>query len=98
MYKTLTLKNDFHNTEVDLRVKHDGKLEAWDAIELSVGQVKRAKRELCTQGCICSGATGARSQWHEIDGWAVQLGFQPNENPRTGKLESVTVWIERVAK
>lgn len=94
MYKTLTLKNDFHNTEVNLRVK----LETGDVIELSAGQVKRAKRELCTQGCICSGVTGSRSAWHEIDGRAVQLGFQPYENPRTGKLESVTVWIERVAK
>ena len=48
----MKLLNDFHNTEITLRVKGD---------QLSSGQIKRAQKELCgISGCTCSGPTGAR--------------------------------------
>lgn len=95
--KKLLLKNNFHNTQVMLRVKHDGVLERGTNFELSIGQVKKAHRELCAAGCICSGVTGARALYHEVNGNAVRLGFETHENARTGQLEGVTVWVEEVA-
>lgn len=73
MYKTLTLKNDFHNTSVDLRVRHSGNIGTGDIIKLSAGQVKKAKRELCTKDCQCSGELGTRAQWHRLGSEEVKL-------------------------
>jgi hypothetical protein len=53
MYKKLILKNDFHNTQAVCRVKHDGKVEVGDMIELSAGQIKKCKRILCWKDCMC---------------------------------------------
>jgi hypothetical protein len=49
--KKLTLKNDFHNTLVNLLPK-DGQLTA--------SQIKRAKKALCCDGCTCSDDLGCR--------------------------------------
>ena len=50
--KKITLRNDFHNTEINL-VPHDGKL--------SPSQVARARRTLCgIENCCCSGDLGTR--------------------------------------
>jgi hypothetical protein len=48
----ITLKNDFHNTEVRLNPKNE---------ELSTGQVKRAQRVLCgIDDCVCGNTAGMR--------------------------------------
>jgi hypothetical protein len=48
MNDTVKLKNDFHGTEVTLRVDLDGTI-------LSAGQVARARRALCGfRGCTCA--------------------------------------------
>lgn len=46
------LKNDFHNTEVNLNVKN------WN---LSANQIKRARKILCgIDGCTCGNVAGMR--------------------------------------
>jgi len=48
----ITLKNDFHNTEVRVNPKD---------FELSAGQVKRAGKVLCgINGCGCGNSAGMR--------------------------------------
>jgi hypothetical protein len=52
---TITLRNDFHNSEVTLR--------AVAGQELSLLQVLRARRILCgIKGCTCGGNLGERGQ------------------------------------
>ena len=54
--KTITLKNDFHNTEVNIRVS--GK-SPWT---LSVSQTKRVDRTLCGMAdCSCGGIRGPQN-------------------------------------
>ncbi|MCP5415267.1 MAG: hypothetical protein H6961_11755 [Chromatiaceae bacterium] len=51
----ITLKNDFHNTEV--------RLQADIGDELTPAQIRRAKQALCgIDGCTCSGDAGERGQ------------------------------------
>ena len=48
----ITLKNDFHHTEVHLIPKNG---------ELSAGQIKRSRKILCgCDNCVCSNAAGMR--------------------------------------
>lgn len=56
---TITLTNDFHRTEVDLRPRN------W---ELSPRQVARARKALCgIKDCTCGDAVGARG----VQPWVV---------------------------
>jgi hypothetical protein len=49
----ITMTNNYHGTSVRLRVKPWGRL--------SLGQVARARRELCgVEGCTCGGSLGER--------------------------------------
>ena len=49
----VTLTNDFHNSEVNLRIEHGQ--------PLSPNQIRRARRVLCgLTGCLCGGALGER--------------------------------------
>lgn len=58
---TITLKNDFHNTEVLLRAEVLSHIHHTATAYLTTGQIKRAKRELCgIAGCTCSGEAGTR--------------------------------------
>lgn len=54
----ITLTNDFHNTQITLQDK---------AGTLSVAQVRKAKKTLCSEGCTCSGVAGTRGKqfWGE---------------------------------
>jgi hypothetical protein len=53
MKRTITLTNDFHNTEVNLQVGDDDRI--------SLSQAKRARRELCgIKGCLCGDDLGMR--------------------------------------
>ncbi len=55
---TITLKNNFHNTSVNLRVSGE---------KLSAPQVKRARRALCgISGCTCGNELGQRGP-QEVD-------------------------------
>jgi hypothetical protein len=94
--KTLTLFNDFHNTSVHLLIDHKGTLEAGQSFSLTPRQVKRAKQGLCVKGCLCSGSTGARSRYHEINGQPVQLIFNSSYNPETSILDAVIVHVESI--
>jgi hypothetical protein len=48
----ITLKNDFHNTEVRVNPKNN---------ELSASQVKHARKVLCgIEGCTCGNEAGMR--------------------------------------
>lgn len=53
--KKITLRNDFHNTEVNLRV------DGWHGF-FSIHQRRRSKRALCASHshCICGDAMGMR--------------------------------------
>jgi len=51
----ITLRNDFHNTEIRLRA------DVGD--ELTSAQIKRARNALCgIEGCTCSGDAGQRGK------------------------------------
>lgn len=63
----LTLSNNFHGTSVTLLARSEGKTdlnnygEEIPIVDLSPGQVQRAKRTLCgISGCMCSGSLGLR--------------------------------------
>lgn len=58
---TITLKNDFHNTEITMRDKCG---------RLSKAQVRRAKKILCCNECKCSDEAGTRGPqyWQQADG------------------------------
>lgn len=56
----VTIRNNFHNTEVTLEAKNIT-LEKTTEYYLSPAQVDKAKRELCgLRGCTCSGVLGQR--------------------------------------
>lgn len=49
----ITIRNDFHNTEVSIRANIGD--------ELTESQIKRARNELCgISGCTCGGPVGER--------------------------------------
>jgi len=59
----ITLKNNFHNTEVRVNVPNDG--------ELSIGQAKRVRKMLCgSDSCTCGVVRGPQDfpvDWVEIN-------------------------------
>ena len=63
----ITLRNEFHNTEVGLLVDRDAYHQG--GADLSRSQILRARRELCgVQGCQCGdelGCRGAQQVWYE---------------------------------
>ena len=95
MYKKLILKNDFHSTYATFRVEHNGKIEVEDIITLSAGQVKKAKRLLCFDDCMCSGELGTRANYHELDGTEVKLSEDVKYN-RMGEIVGASLCVERI--
>ncbi|MFA4834926.1 MAG: hypothetical protein WC749_02475 [Dehalococcoidia bacterium] len=94
MAKTLVLKNDFHNTQVNLRVKHDGAVEVMDIIKLTPGQVKKSHRSLCgSADCTCSGDLGTRAPWHELGGVEVKLSIDTNQDG-SATLAVEQIWVK----
>ena len=64
--RTVTLRNDFHDTTVDVRVPKDGRL--------SMAQVRRIRRELCgIHDCRCGAVRGPQDVEYqpEADGTAI---------------------------
>ncbi len=94
--KNLVLKNDFHNSEVTLRVNHAGEIEVDDVIKLSAGQVKKAQNTLCgIDGCLCSGELGTRAGWHQLGDQEVKLS-ENVEYDRNGKIIGASLYIEKI--
>lgn len=61
---TITLYNDFHNTEVVLLIveRYGLKQKGFYVVALSEGQTKKAKKALCgISNCTCSDSLGMRS-------------------------------------
>ena len=59
----ITLKNDFHNTEITLIAKNG---------MLSTGQVKKSKKTLCgIAGCTCGDELGTRGNQDLPEGMEV---------------------------
>ena len=95
--KNLTLKNDFHNSEVTLRVKHIGEIAEGDIIEISAGQVKKAQNALCgIDECTCSGSLGIRADWHMLDDTEVKISYSTYQNQRNGRNDGAKLCIEQV--
>ena len=68
----ITLYNDFHGSEVTLRANPGD--------ELSLAQVRRARRELCgISGCLCGGNLGERGR-QDVE--IVPIGYHNNNTPR----------------
>lgn len=66
----ITLRNDFHNTEVTLNVKND---------TITAGQVKRSRKVLCgISGCTCGDDLGARGEQEHA--------YEVCQNSRTGEI------------
>ena len=79
-----TLVNNFHGTEVRLRIRYQG---GTGYVHLSAGQVRRAKRTLCASDCRCSDDMGLRRESIEV---ASGLWLHPKRsiiNPCTGAAE-----------
>jgi hypothetical protein len=52
---TITLRNDFHDSQATVRVGEDG--------YLSPSQIRRVRKSLCgIEGCCCGGMLGERGQ------------------------------------
>jgi hypothetical protein len=97
MYKKLILKNDFHNTQAVFRVEHKGEIAVGDLIELTAGQIKKAKRLLCCDGCMCSGELGTRAEWHKLDDAEIKFSYDVfydnlTEQPNYAKLCIEKIW------
>ena len=58
MATKMEFRNDFHGTAASARVSADGMLSA--------AQVRRLKRQLCADGCACSGAAGVRGPGNPV--------------------------------
>lgn len=65
----VTLRNDFHNTEVTLRAEVLSHIWHTATIYPSKAQAKRAKKVLCgISGCTCSNDFGTRGPQALADG------------------------------
>lgn len=96
MYKTLTLKNDFHSCAVSLLVKHSGPVEVNDIIELSPGQIKKSQKALCgLDNCQCSGELGERAEWHKLGDREVKLSVDV-QSDRNGKTTRAVLAVEKI--
>ena len=96
MKKVMTLYNDFHNTEVNLRVGHIGEIEVNDLIEISENQVKKAKKILCCKDCICSNSVGIRAEWHKLGSEEVKLSSEEIYDSKTGKIVGYQFIVDQV--
>ena len=98
MFKKLTLKNDFHNTEANFRVEANNEIKLDDVITLSKNQVNKAKRLLCWKDCACSGELGTRADWHVLDGEEVKFEEHVIYDQRTGELLGVELYVRKIWK
>ena len=96
MYKKLVLKNDFHNTQATFRVEHKGEIEVGDIIELTAGQIKKAKRLLCCEDCMSSGELGIRAEWHKLEDEEIKFSYEIFYNNRTGQPEYARLYVEKI--
>ena len=65
--RTFTLRNDFHNTSVNVRCQGIQYTPYEIEITLSESQKKRTKKALCgVQGCTCSDETGMRGEQDSV--------------------------------
>ena len=63
----ITLTNDFHNTEYNLRANLGD--------ELSPSQIRRSRKALCgVSGCTCGGPLGERGDTH----YGEEIGYAPD--------------------
>ncbi len=81
----LILRNDFHNTEVTLRINPNINSKGTHDFTLSTGQVKKANKTLCgIKDCACSGYLGCHGGNYEIktivDHYNVRLEIDYNED------------------
>lgn len=68
--KKVSLKNDFHNTEVTVA----GENPYYNCIRLTPRSVQKAKKALCgIEGCTCSNDLGVRG-----DNQGMEFDFNPN--------------------
>ncbi len=76
----ITLTNEFHNRSITLSVRYERET---NSAELSIGQIRRAKRWMCFAECQCSGELGYRGPGNP--------SFMPHIDNRTGKLTGGTL-------
>jgi hypothetical protein len=73
--RNITLTNDFHGTSVNLRCEVLSHIYHTSTAYLSVGQIKKAKKELCgTSGCTCSNDAGIRGP-QELNGKKLEVNM-----------------------
>jgi hypothetical protein len=95
--RKLTLRNDFHLTEVTLNINLE-EIKVGETFKLSPSQLKRSFRELCgMKDCCCGGVAGQRAKWHEIDGVEVQLEIMEGQRgyyntPVPATVAIVEIW------
>lgn len=96
--KNLILKNDFHLTQVTLRVSCEDEIKAGTNFKLSPSQVKRAFYVLCgSKDCCCGGVAGERSGWHKLGNQEVQLDILEEKRNYYNDPVGATVVITKVA-
>ena len=76
----ITLTNEYHNRSIDLYVKYE---QPTNSAELSIGQIRRAKKWLCFDDCQCSGPLGYRGPGNP--------SFMPFRDSHSGKITGGTL-------
>lgn len=70
----ITLKNDFHNSEINLNCEVKSHIHNVATAYLSANQTKRAKSKLCgISGCTCSGVDGSRGRQNLENGKRLEI-------------------------
>ena len=71
----ITLKNDFHNSSVNIRCEVLSHIHNIATAYPNAAQIKRAKKALCgISGCTCSNDSGIRGR-QEINGKRLEVNL-----------------------
>jgi hypothetical protein len=94
---TLTIKNDFHNTEVKVRAKR--RIHHDDEVMLSPSQVKRIRRVLCGMHCTCGGFLSERGHQEYEDLFPLEDGgcflYADRFSRKQGKIFEISCGVWR---
>ena len=84
--KTITLRNDFHKTECNVRLKEN-------QTTLTKNQIQRAMKKLCgVSGCQCGGIRGKQDFNWEYSLYTDRFGY--NEFETIEILDSIPAMVQ----
>ena len=83
----VTLRNDFHNTSVNIRCRVLSHVTTADVATAypNASQIKRAKKALCgVSGCCCSNAAGIRGKQETNYGKKLEVNLDADAAAEAG--------------